>query len=75
MENYTLHILNAEHGNIGYIPETMSVCRIHCGSNFYSCKVTNCLKGVTKFHETINEHLSHKQEMVRHYQTLLKDNA
>ena len=32
--DWALHILNANHGNIGFLPEPMSVYRIHSGGSF-----------------------------------------
>lgn len=76
--DYPLHILNAQYGCIGYIPEQMSVYRIHSASNFSSRKIADNLKAVIKLYEVINEHLEYKydqliKEMIRYYQILLKN--
>lgn len=50
--DWVLHILNAVHGKIGYLPEPMSVYRIHAGGIFssqcLSFKLTTILKMLTK---------------------------
>jgi glycosyltransferase involved in cell wall biosynthesis len=59
--DWVLHILNAEHGKIGFINEVMAVYRIHEGGTIYNAVSTSAklekayLKDVSTF-ESINSH-------------------
>jgi len=56
--DWVLHILNAVHGNIGYLPEPMSVYRIHGGGIFSSQSLTFKLVTIFKMLSKLDHHLA-----------------
>jgi len=67
MGDWPLHIMNAQHGKVGYIDELMAAYRIH-GSSYYSSSdmITNLLSNVS-FYKAINSYLNFQ------YQTVIKE--
>jgi hypothetical protein len=57
MGDWPLHILNAQHGNIGYIDEVMAVYRIHGGGLRSSAQAVHKLRASTALLETVRRHL------------------
>lgn len=58
--DWSLHILNAQHGDIGYIDENMAICRMHSGGVWNRTKLTERIEAVIGSHHTINKHLKYK---------------
>lgn len=54
--DWPLHILNAEHGDIGYIPEVMGTYRIHSGGIHSSKMEIDRVKGMIQIYPYINAH-------------------
>jgi len=52
--DWPLHLLNAEHGNIGYIDEIMGVYRVHSGGMFSSKGLIQRLQGEIEMYRFIN---------------------
>jgi glycosyltransferase involved in cell wall biosynthesis len=67
MGDWPLHIMNAQHGKIGYIDELMAVYRIHANSHYSSRNRIINLLGNIDFYRTINVHLNYK------YQSLIRE--
>lgn len=60
MGDWPLHILNAQHGSIAYIKETMGKHRNHKGSVWYSRDQAQNIRDVIKTYKTINRHFNYK---------------
>jgi glycosyltransferase involved in cell wall biosynthesis len=58
MQDWPLHILYAQHGNIGFLDEKMAKYRIHAKSNFSSRKILQNYLSMIKFYRIINSHLN-----------------
>lgn len=58
--DWTLHLLNAAHGNIGFLPEPMSVYRIHRGGIFSNQSVEFKIVATFKMLTKIDHHLGGK---------------
>jgi len=58
--DWALHILNAAHGNIGFIPEVMSAYRIHAGSSWSSQDLGAKLASVFKMLTAVDHHFGGK---------------
>ena len=56
--DWPLHILNAQHGDIGYIDEVMGVYRIHGGGIYSSKKDIDQVQGMIETYPFINAHLN-----------------
>jgi glycosyltransferase involved in cell wall biosynthesis len=67
MGDWPLHIMNAQHGKIGYIDELMAVYRIHANSHYSTRNRIINLLGNIDFYRTINVHLNYK------YQSLIRE--
>ena len=67
MGDWPLHIMNAQHGKIGYIDELMAAYRLHGGSYYSSHSVVENLLGMVRFYDAINAHLNFK------YHSLIKE--
>ena len=68
--DYPLHVLNAEHGSIGYLPEVMAAYRVHC-AGVWSMQMEknftrNVLAGIQMYRE-IDAYFDH-----RHHETIRK---
>lgn len=57
MGDWPLHILNAEHGNIGYIDEFMAVYRVHSGGIRSSAAPMDKLRSYITLLEAVGQHL------------------
>jgi glycosyltransferase involved in cell wall biosynthesis len=55
--DWPLHILNAEHGNIGFLPEVMSAYRVHARSFWSSRSLGQKLIGIFEMLTAIDHHL------------------
>lgn len=55
--DWPLHILNAEHGTIGYIDETLGVYRIHSGGMYSPLSEKRKLEQTANFYRTIDRNL------------------
>jgi glycosyltransferase involved in cell wall biosynthesis len=60
--DWPLHILNAEHGKIGYINEIMGVYRYHSGGYYSALKESEKLQETLKFYRRINACLQFKYD-------------
>lgn len=58
--DWPLHILNAEHGNIGYIDEVMGVYRYHPGGLYSPFSETKKQQETLKFYRTMNKNLKYR---------------
>ena len=55
--DWVLHILNARHGKIGYINQSLAVYRVHSNGLFSSMKKNQQLKEAIKCYKLLNEYL------------------
>jgi hypothetical protein len=62
MADWPLHILNAQHGDIGYIDEVMAVHRVHRGGVWSARSVIERRKEAIRTLEAIREHLGESHE-------------
>ena len=62
--DWPLHILNAEHGKIGYIDEVMGVYQYHRGGYYSPLSEAQKLMETLKFYRRINECLDYKYNYV-----------
>jgi glycosyltransferase involved in cell wall biosynthesis len=60
MGDWPLHILNAQHGNIGYLDEVMAVYRLHTNGIWTSQGKIKNIRDIIKFYLTINRHLKYR---------------
>lgn len=58
--DWPLHVLNAEHGYIGYINEVMAAYRVHGGGSWSSLALERQLPHLIKFLGLIDAHLNFK---------------
>jgi glycosyltransferase involved in cell wall biosynthesis len=66
LADWPLHILNAEHGDIGYISEVMGAYRIHCAGIHSSRGELEKVRDMIKIYPYINAHLNYR------YNSLIK---
>ena len=64
MADWPLHILNAQHGSIGYINEVMADYRIHSGGVWSSQKVSSVLEDTIKMLKYVNAHFNYKYDNI-----------
>lgn len=57
MGDWPLHILNAEHGTLGYLPATMGVYRIHPGGIWSGRSLVRRIEGHILMYRAVNRHL------------------
>ncbi len=62
--DWPLHILNAEHGTIGYIDDVMGVYRQHSGGYYSSLSEAQKLQKTLAFYKEINAHLNYKYDTI-----------
>lgn len=62
--DWPLHILNAEHGKIGYIDEVMGVYRYHSGGLYSPFSETKKQQETLKFYRTINKYLNYRYNKI-----------
>ena len=62
--DWPLHILNAEHGKIGYINETMSVYRYHSGGLYSSLSQDQKLEWTAEFYKVMNANLNFRYDEI-----------
>lgn len=62
--DWPLHILNAEHGNIGYINEVMGVYRYHNGGLYSSLSQTRKLEETARFYQAMNANMNFKYDKI-----------
>jgi len=62
--DWPLHILNAEHGKIGYVDEVMGVYRYHPGGLYSPFSETKKQEETLKFYRTINKHLNYRYNKI-----------
>lgn len=60
--DWPLHILNAEHGTIGYINEVMGVYRYHKGGLYSPLSETRRQEEMLKFYRIMNRNLNYKYD-------------
>lgn len=60
MGDWTLHMLNAAHGNIGFLPETMSVYRIHADGLWSSMPRPQQMRAMLKMLSAVDRHFGGK---------------
>jgi len=58
--DWPLHVLNAQHGDIGFLDERMAVYRVHQGGVWSGTKVTRRLEAIISAYRTINHHLDYR---------------
>ncbi len=60
--DWPLHVLNAEHGDIGYIDETMAVYRVHAGGVWTGSLARNrarkSVEGLVRLYRLLDRHLA-----------------
>jgi glycosyltransferase involved in cell wall biosynthesis len=66
LADWPLHILNAQHGDIGYISEVMGAYRIHGGGIHSSKSEMEQVRGMIEIYPYINAHLDYR------YNTFIK---
>jgi hypothetical protein len=59
MGDWPLHVMNAEHGSIGYINEVLGTYRVHDGGLWSSAGRISILKNTIEAAETIDHYLHH----------------
>lgn len=76
--DWSLHILNAQHGKVGYFPEVMAAYRVHAGGIWSMRKLKDKLLEEVKFYKVVDKHLNfeyhhliremlaHKYQMIAH---------
>ncbi|MEH2281869.1 MAG: glycosyltransferase [Nostoc sp.] len=64
MGDWTFHILNAQHGKIGYIDEVMSAYRIHAKGVWSSKSRESQIKETIRMLDTIKYHLSSQHQAI-----------
>jgi glycosyltransferase involved in cell wall biosynthesis len=64
MADWPLHILNANYGNIGYIPEVMGVHRNHAGGVWSPLDRQVKLQKMLKLYDYVNPYLTFKYDSV-----------
>jgi glycosyltransferase involved in cell wall biosynthesis len=62
--DWPLHILNAEHGKIGYIDEVMGVYRYHPGGLYSPFSETKKQQETLKFYRTMNKNLNYRYNKI-----------
>lgn len=62
--DWPLHILNAEHGKIGYINEVMGAYRYHSGGLYSSFEEFKKLEKTLDFYKNINKDLNFKYDQI-----------
>jgi glycosyltransferase involved in cell wall biosynthesis len=62
--DWPLHILNAEHGTIGYIDEVMGVYRYHPGGLYSPLSETQKQQWTLKFYRTMNKNLNYRYNKI-----------
>jgi glycosyltransferase involved in cell wall biosynthesis len=60
--DWPLHILNAEHGAIGYLDEVMAVYRYHSGGLYSPFSEERKLAETLKFYDTMNRNLGYRYD-------------
>jgi glycosyltransferase involved in cell wall biosynthesis len=62
--DWPLHILNAEHGKLGYIDEVMGVYRYHSGGLYSPFSETKKQEETLKFYRTMNRNLNYRYNKI-----------
>jgi glycosyltransferase involved in cell wall biosynthesis len=66
IDDWALHVLNAEHGDIGYLDEILSVYRVHAGGGWSDglshFRDPRDLVDLIRVHDAINEHLAFRYD-------------
>ena len=62
--DWPLHILNAEHGKIGYIDEVMGMYRYHPGGLYSPFSETKKQQETLKFYHTMNKNLNYRYDRI-----------
>ena len=62
--DWPLHILNAEHGKIGYIDEVMGVYRYHPGGLYSPFSESKKQQETLKFYQTMNKNLNYRYDKI-----------
>jgi glycosyltransferase involved in cell wall biosynthesis len=62
--DWPLHILNAEHGRIGYIDEVMGVYRYHSGGLYSPFSESKKQQETLKFYRSINRYLNYRYNKI-----------
>lgn len=60
--DWPLHVLNAQHGDIGYINEVMGVYRVHSGGIWSSRNLVQRLQAYIQFYQPINAYFNFQFE-------------
>jgi glycosyltransferase involved in cell wall biosynthesis len=64
--DWPLHILNAEHGTIGYLNEVMGVYRYHDGGLYSPLSEAHKLEETLRFYKVMNRNLNYKYDRIVH---------
>ncbi|GAW66657.1 glycosyl transferase family protein [Geoanaerobacter pelophilus] len=71
--DWPFHVMNAQHGDIGFLNDTMAVYRVHAGGVWSGEKLAPRLEAIVEAYSAINDHLGRKydhlvrREMARYY--------
>jgi glycosyltransferase involved in cell wall biosynthesis len=60
--DWPLHVLNAEHGDIGYLPEVMGVYRQHGGGVYTSLSYDRRFQDMLRIYDVFGAHLEQRYE-------------
>ncbi len=64
MGDWPLHMLNAQHGKIGYINEVMAAHRVHSRGIWSKTSTIQHLQQIIRMYEYINGHWGHRYERI-----------
>lgn len=62
MGDWSLHVLNSQHGRIGYLDETMSAYRVHERSNWSKSETNLKIQNTVNAYVVFNEHLNYQYD-------------
>ena len=60
--DFTLHVLNAQFGKIGYINKVMGAYRIHRGGTFSAANTSGNVREVVRAYDYLNSYLNYKYD-------------
>ena len=60
--DFSLHVLNAQYGKIGYINKVMGAYRIHSGGTFSAANTSGNAREVVRTYDYLNSHLEYRYD-------------
>jgi glycosyltransferase involved in cell wall biosynthesis len=60
--DFPLHVLNAQHGTIAYLPRTMGVYRVHATGSFSSQSNARNVQEIVRMYQHLNAHLGFRYD-------------